>query len=239
MARSPKRGPSEASPDVEEIAPARFLIRDLRAAPFLKGEGQLRGRIFELTSWRRDGLLARLRGLGLSVASLDDQVAQLPGLPPAPADAARGWRALVSPTERFSTFAPYSWRPIEPTERSGRPGIVAQQGRPLRRRKARGPANFYTALVDTAGRLELRSADETDALLAGYAIAQASQPPAVRAVQIGEWLHLPDLALPPPHRGLLERFAEHAADRWVVPETQLALARALFARLGLEMDITK
>ena len=46
--------------DLEEIAPNRFLVHNVRATGLLKGEGSIDGRLFELTTWRREGLLGRL-----------------------------------------------------------------------------------------------------------------------------------------------------------------------------------
>jgi hypothetical protein len=67
--------------DIEEIAPGRFIVRDARANSMLKGEGQLEGQRFTLTSQRRAGLLARLRERGFRVHSLEDRIAALPRPP--------------------------------------------------------------------------------------------------------------------------------------------------------------
>lgn len=56
--------------DIDEIAPGRFMVRDPRANTLLKREGDLEGRLFTLRSWRREGLLARLRERGFRVRTL-------------------------------------------------------------------------------------------------------------------------------------------------------------------------
>ena len=50
--------------DLEEVRPHIFQIHYPRVVSTLKGEGVINGQQFELTSWRREGLLARLRERG-------------------------------------------------------------------------------------------------------------------------------------------------------------------------------
>jgi len=57
MARSTKQ-PRSSAVDLEEIAPNRFLVHTPRINALIKGEGTIEGRLFELTGWRRDGLIA-------------------------------------------------------------------------------------------------------------------------------------------------------------------------------------
>src|SRR5215218_5798417 len=85
--------------DLEEIAPNRFLVHTPRINALIKGEGTIAGRMFELTGWRRDGLIARLRERGFEVRTLDNQLDKLPGPPPAPPILAPGWRPLASAIE--------------------------------------------------------------------------------------------------------------------------------------------
>src|SRR5262245_39863404 len=103
MPHPPKRTSSTPTPpDIEEIAPGRFIVRDLRAMPILKGEGEIHGHIFTLTSWRRAGLLARLRAIDLTVSAIEDQTSALPELPAAPVLGPVVWHALATPQERYS-----------------------------------------------------------------------------------------------------------------------------------------
>jgi hypothetical protein len=78
MQRSTKQ-PHRSAIDLEEIAPNRFLVHTPRINALIKGEGKIAGRMFELTGWRRDGLIARLRERGFSVRTLGDQLDKLPG----------------------------------------------------------------------------------------------------------------------------------------------------------------
>src|SRR5262245_51373202 len=103
MAQSSKQKRRSAI-SLEEIAPGRFLIHDAQLSGLLKGEGTLTGRLFELTTWRREGLLARLRERGFNVLTLPDLVAQLPGLSQPPPIGGPGWRPLASPIEQISHF---------------------------------------------------------------------------------------------------------------------------------------
>lgn len=222
-------------PAVEEVSPDRYVIRDPRARPILNGEGELRGPIFELRSWRRDGLVARLRKIELAVLTLEDQIA---GLPPLPADTgahACGWRALSSASERFSSFdhTSLTWAPILPTLRDGQAGIAAAAGQPLRRRKSRGASDFFLAAEERGGGLALRPVDEALALLAGYAIVQRAGAPIVRLARHGDQVQIPLIDLPPPHRELLARCATHTRDGWLTSGRGWDLAQALLGRLGL------
>jgi hypothetical protein len=228
------------APAVEEIAPDRFVVRDPRARPILNGEGELRGRFFELRSWRRDGLIARLRHIELIVSTLDDQLAGLPPLPAAESTGSNGWRALSSAIERFSSFSltTCTWAPILPTVRDGRPGIDALIGYPLRRRKSRGAADFFIAAAERGGGLALRPSDETLALLMAYALMQRYGEPVVHAARRGDELHIPAIELPPPHRELLTRFTTHTSAGWIATGRGMQLTEALLGMLGLTCVIT-
>src|SRR4051812_24022979 len=127
MARPDRRRPAL---DLEEIAPDRFLVHNLRAKELLKGEGTLSGRLFELTTWRREGLLARLRGRGLHVQTFADCVAALP-VPTAPTQIEGvGRRPLMSPNEQISHFdlRRLRWHPLVPERRDGALAVTVYGG---------------------------------------------------------------------------------------------------------------
>src|SRR5215468_5208634 len=107
--------------DIEEIAPGRFLIHDPQVGGLLKGEGTLSGRLFELTTWRREGLLARLRERGFRILTLDDLAALLPGLSRPPPIGGPGWRPFSSTIEQISHFdlRNLRWRALAPDTRAG------------------------------------------------------------------------------------------------------------------------
>lgn len=73
-----------APADLEEVRPDLFVVHNPAAGPVLRGEGLREGDRFRLTSWRREGLVARLRDRGFVVLTLTDQIAALPPLPVAP-----------------------------------------------------------------------------------------------------------------------------------------------------------
>ncbi len=225
------------SPDFEEIAPDRYMVRNVRAYPILKGEGVLRGQLFELTTWRRDGLIGRLRMAGLSVTTFLDQIEQLPNLPPASSSGQPGWRVLTSPNERFSRFdaAVLRWQPIEPSEQAGLSGVTLIPGASLRRRKGRGAADFYIAAAERGGGIRLLPANETTALLLGYANATGSDWRRLAAETDQEALILPEIDLPPPYRDLLKHLIQpgHAKPR--VAGRGRELAERVFAKLGIRL----
>ncbi|HEU4324947.1 MAG TPA: hypothetical protein VFS21_17535 [Roseiflexaceae bacterium] len=233
--RSPQREPDY---DLDEIAPNRFVVNDSRLPGLLKGEGNFDGRFFELTTWRRDGLLARLRQRSFAVRTLADQIDDLPAPPHPPALREPCWRPLASPIERFSLFDPATlrWAPVPTQEREGAQVVVVQPGLPLRRRKGRGAPAFYQGQAERGGTLGLAPLTETEALLLGYALASERSPSRLAAPPDGDAWRLPEVELPPPYRSLLRRFAtEHNGDLRV-DRAGLALAQELFARLGVRLE---
>lgn len=222
--------------DIEEFAPDRYIVRNVRAYPILKGEGVLRGQLFELTTWRRDGLIGRLRMAGLSVSTLSDRIAELPNPPQISLSGRAGWRALTSPIERFSRFdaATLRWQPIEPTEREGRAGVVLVSGHALRRRKGRGSADFYIAATERGDGIRLLPATETVALLTGYANVTAAAPLQLTAQLHNEALVLPEIELPPPYRELLEHLIMPDNKHRLVVGRGRELAEQIFAKLGIQ-----
>lgn len=229
----PQRAPTY---DLDEITPNRFLVNDSRLPGLLKGEGTFDGRFFELTTWRRDGLLARLRQRSFAVRTLADQIEDLPLPPQPPALREPCWRALVSPIERFSVFDPVAlrWTPIATDEHDGVQGVWVRAGLPLRRRKGRGAPAFYLGQAERGGTLGLAPLTETEALLLGYAHIDEYSPPQLITTPAGDGWRLPEIELPPPYRSLLRHFAtDH--DMLRVDRAGLALSQELFARLGVRL----
>ncbi len=200
----------------------------------LKGEGNIAGRLFTLTTWRREGLLARLRARSFVVQTLAGRIERLPALPEPPAIGEARWRPLGIPAERFSVFGTASlrWEPIADEERAGMRGVMVHGGTVLRRRKGRGPASFYLAVAEPNS-VGLRALNETRALLIGY--AQAAEHSTVLVAQPeNDHFRLPDVELPPPHRTILERIAI-AGDTHMVAPQGWPLAQELFAHLGVRL----
>ena len=230
-----KRRPG-APADLEEVRPGLFFVHNPAAGPTLRGEGEREGDRFRLTTWRRDGLIARLRAKSFAVLTLADQIAALPDLPPVapPGD------ALVhplAPGERVSYFgrgeagAPPGWQPAPPAP--GDPAAVAlREGWVVRRRKGRGPGAF--ALVARGG---LRPLPEDEALRHGLAQLALAGPAAVLAAPAeGGQLLLPELPLPAAHGAVLSRVADRRPGGWLVAPAALPLAAALLARAGLALN---
>lgn len=235
-----------SSLDMDEVAPNYFVINHTHLNSLLKHEGVLKGHMFELTTWRRDGLLARMRERGFVVRTLADRVDALP-LPPAPRPIGGfGWRPLSTTLEQFSHFdlRRLHWHPLAPEPRNGVAGVTIYDGWVLRRRKGRGAATYYQAHKERGGNIGLLPLGETSALLQGYAQARALDPrpliveqrPAAEAGGEGELL-LPGIELPRPYRELIELIARRDAAGWLVSRRGWPLARELIERLGFELTL--
>jgi hypothetical protein len=240
MARSSKQQRRPAV-GLEEIAPGRFLIHDPQVSRLLKGEGTLSGRLFELTTWRREGLLARLRGRGFKVLTLADLAASLPGPPSPPPIGGPGWRQLSSAIEQISRFDLLNlrWHPLELEISDGAPGVTIYDGWVLRRRKGRGAASFYLAIRERGGGVGLQPLDETSAILAGYAQALALDDRPLLVERRGDRMLLPQVMLPPPHRSLLLRVATEGEQGLLVDESGWPLAQEVFEKLGVRLRIER
>jgi hypothetical protein len=233
------RQPRHPSVDLEEVAPSRFMMHNPRMGALLEGEGRITGRMFELTTWRRDGLIARLRERGFKVRTLADRLETLPTPPPPPPIGGSGWRPLASAIEQFSHFdlRRLRWHPLAPSTRDGVSGVALYEGWVLRRRKGRGASSYYLAFKERSGGIGLRPLDETEAIMAGFAQALALDDRPLLVERRGENLLLPDVELPPPHRELLERIAQQSEDGPLVDERSWPLARELFERLGVSLTV--
>lgn len=225
--------------DLDEIAPDRFLILNPHVQSIIKHEGVISGRMFELTGWRRAGLLARLRERGFSVRTLADRVAALPAPPAAVPIGAAGWRSQARLTEQLSYFDPQllGWHPIAAEERAGASGMAIRDGWVLRRRKGRGAASYYLAQLDRTGGIGLRPLGEASAVLLGLAQARAYDARPLLAGRRGEQLLLPQIELPPAYRSLLELIAQADDGHYVLERGGWPFAEAIFARLGFDLSI--
>lgn len=218
--------------DIDEIAPGRFMVRDPRANTLLKREGDLEGRWFTLRSWRREGLLARLRERGFRVRTLEDRIRALPPLPPRQPWGSASWHPLPD-GERWSVFDPQrlDWVATPVETRNGLDGCVVRQGQVVRRRRGRGVPRY--ALV--AAGATLRAINETEALLCGYAQAMT---PTLAARRDGDRILLPAQPLPLPHRRLLYGLAVDIVDhRPVITPDAWPLAQAIYERLGVRLVV--
>ncbi|MEN9936269.1 MAG: hypothetical protein RLZZ387_2848 [Chloroflexota bacterium] len=222
--------------DLEEITAGRFIVRDPRANTLLKGEGELVGNRFILTSHRRDGLMARLRERGFRVRTLEDRLDALPQLPDPPPLGEPTWHPLSSPSERLSAFdvEQLRWAPLETEQRAGRSGVLLPSGWPVRRRKGRGVPEF---LLARGGQRQPLSEDQ--ALLLGYALAAQRAPRLLVPLTETEGMAvalLPDVDLPPRHRELLQVITRDTPAGPAVDEGSWPLAVEVFARLGVRLE---
>lgn len=223
----PSKRRTGAPADLEEVRLNRFLVHNPLVGGVLRGEGEREGDRFTLTSWRRDGLIARLRTRQFKVLTLADQVAALPPLPAAEPPGAPFERPLT-PNERISIFAgPTGWQPA-PSSPTRSDAVILRSGQVIRRRKGRGPGSFYFVAPGT-----LRTLDEAQAIRQGYAqLAFAGHTP-VQLEQLDTAFLLPDLPLPPEQQALLGRLADRTAAGWHVAPEAVELVAALLAPLGI------
>ena len=223
------------SPDLEEITPNHFIIHNEHAFSVLRGEGERRGKLFELTGTRREGLLGRLALRNYNVLTLNDRIAALPDpLPPeAPGD--EGWRPQAGEIERLSVFDPKTrdWHTIDVEQRAGEAGMWLRANQIVRRRKGRAAPSYAVAFMDRAGVISLRPLNETTALLAGH--AQAA-PLTLPVQHKGEAVVLPTLTLPEPYRDFLRRVATETSDGWEVTRAGLNYAAQALERLGMYIE---
>ncbi len=236
--------------DLEEIRPNVFLVRNAGVRPIIKSEGEFDGKLFRLTSWRREGMLARLALQGFAVQTLDDYVAGLPKLPDVahvPPDTPT--TALhISRVDRYSRFVPHrrNWEPLTPLDPSAPDQPLQLQvatGWIIRRRHGRGHASY----AQVQAHAQLRPLDELHALLYGYAYAMLLHLPPViiqHDPTTAQWL-LPAVLLPAPHRKLLAKIATPAPTKhalvphgWLCAADGLALAKAVLDSLGLAVQVT-
>ncbi len=218
----PPRRRAGATCDFEELRPGLFMIHNPALSPVLRGEGEREGDRFHLTTWRREGLIARLRTRTFVVHTLLDQVGALPNLP-APPPIGGAFLHELARNERISYFAPdpLGWEPVAtPT-----PGSAElREGWIVRRRRSRGLASY--AQIQHGNFL---ACDEDRALRLGYAQV------APITLNMQESI-LPNLPLPQAHQHLLGRIATPTPQGWFVAPEVLPLVTALLARLGVTIE---
>ncbi len=227
-----KRRPG-APADLEEVRPATFIVHNSATGPTLRGEGERDGDRFLLTTWRRAGLVARLRAKGFLVLTLADQIAALPALPPALFPGPLVDRPLVG-GERISYFAaqPLGWQPVP--LRLDQPQIAQlREGWVIRRRKGRGPGAYAHLWHGT-----LQPLSEDAALYHGFAQAALVGTAPITVQRTEEAYLLPDLPLPDAHRVVLGRFSDRRFTAPRIAPADMPLVAALLARLGLTLQHT-
>ena len=225
----------------EELTPNIFVVHDIRVTPFLRGEGELVGNRFTLTSWRRDGLFARLRQRGLVVASLDDQIAHLPRLPQPPLIGDAYWYAYHTPHDRWSRYDPMQRVivPLEPSHQNTQIGVMIPIGSVIRYRQGRGLPSWFGCHSIKGTQLELVPLDEDRALLFGLAQAASIAPP-LAWERVDTFAHLVLPSLPRPHMHLINRLARFDEQRhtWSTEITHLTFLSQFLQHVGISLTPT-
>ena len=226
-------------PDLDEMRLDHFVVNNEKVRSFLRGEGERHGLFFHLQTTRREGWLARVRAAGFNVRTLADRIDALPAVSPDERTGPEGFRPLATARERLATWDRdrLGWSELPVVNEGNVPGIYLRANEPIRRRRGRGAADYFIAVAERSGRIGLRPASETDALLHAYSLLSAEQPLALSAVQSPTGYHVPagNALLPEPHREALTRLSEEAAPAWTLGAAELSLAGEVFEKLGIRL----
>lgn len=228
-------------PDLDEIHWDRFVVNNEKVRPFLRGAGEREGVFFQLTDWRREGWIARLRAAGFKVRTLADRVAALPAIRRDLSLGPAGVRSLATSRERIASWDPgrLRWRDLPVESVDGAPAVRLRVEEPLRRRKSRSGGDFFIAILDRPGRIGLRPVEEADAILQAYGLLASTGCSSVLpwTETPGGSVRAPDQALlPEPHREALQWLADDGAERWTFEPTVAPLAERVFVKLGFVLD---
>lgn len=226
-----------ATYDLEEITPGHFIVHNENAYSVLRGEGERRGTLFVLTTWRREGLLARIAARNYKTLTLEGRLEALPPLPIAQMPGASGLRPLGNLNERYSVFDGHSrsWQPLEATLDGATAAVELREGQIVRRRKGRAAPEYARAVAERSGQIGIQTIGETAALLAGFAQSAMQNAALIPANRDGDDLVLPLLPLPTPYREFLHRVADETPEGWRVNERGLPFVISTFERLGMEI----
>ncbi|MBA3944552.1 MAG: hypothetical protein H0X37_08325 [Herpetosiphonaceae bacterium] len=223
--------------DLDEMAPNNFIVRNERVRPFLRGEGTLSGSHFLLETWRRDGLIARIRSAGLSVRTLLDRVNALPTVPSERTVGPQVFRPLGTAKEQWAGFdrARLRWRDLPIVTHEGRRGVEVLVDEPVRRRKSRSGGDFFVIVPQGTGGAGLLAVDEEAALLQAYALLGNSHELArLHFTKVDDHYHVQGdgVILPPRHAETLDLLSA-GKTRWTFGPTTSALAERVFEKLAI------
>lgn len=223
---------------IEEYAPGRFIVHDVRVRPFLHGEGELVGNRFVLHSQRGAGLLARIRQRGLAVWALTDQIAALPDLPRlAPMGA-----AIVHPArarDRWSIYQPTqrAFVACDSTTHAGQLVVALPLGGIAWCRQGRsGGEYWYVAPRPTEG-YELQALTRDRMRLCALALACDEAPPIVVTPHDADTFACQIPELPEAFQQMWERLTRYdaATAHWVFAGAHSALIDAFARQAGLNL----
>jgi hypothetical protein len=223
---------------LEEYAPGRFIVHDVRVRPFVHGEGELVGNRFVLHSHRGAGLLARIRQRGLVVWALSDQIAALPPLPrlaPLGDTVAHPTRAR----DRWSFYLPAQrcFQPCEPTQRAGQLQVALQLGTLAWQRHGRSGGEYWYVAPRPQERYELQALTPDRMRLYALALACEVAPPVVVTAQAADMFACQLPELPQAFQQVWERIARYdtASAHWHFAGAQSALVDAFAQQAGLSL----
>jgi hypothetical protein len=228
------------APDFDEIRPDRFIINNDKVRPLLKGEGVTVGKFFELVTWRREGLIARIRERGFNVRTLADRIAALGSVQPVATSGEESLRVLHHPKERIATFdrRQLHWCDLTPITRDGKPTVRLAANIAVRRRKGRGHADYYLT-ASSGDQIQFLPVKEIKALLHAYSrIAQEGPPVMLFYTKADETLTISrrQALLPQPHQEVLDMLSLPKAEPWTIPASVFELAQAVFAKLAIQLQ---
>ncbi|HEY0737628.1 MAG TPA: hypothetical protein VGD69_22110 [Herpetosiphonaceae bacterium] len=227
-------------PDLDEIRPDRFIINNDKVRPVLRGEGVTVGKFFELVTWRREGLIGRIRMRGFNVRTLEDRVTTLRGVKSVDPPGAEGVRVLHHPKERIAHFdsARLHWCDLPTIDHGGKPAVRLPVNVAIRRRKGRGHADYYITATVGHGEINFVPTKEVAALIHAYSQIAQEHTPVVRYTLADEIYTIPrqQALLPPQHQEVLEMLAVDKAEPWSIPAPVFDLAAGVFAKLGIDLQ---
>lgn len=227
-------------PDLDEIRPDRFIINNDKLRPVLRGEGVTVGKFFELVTWRREGLIGRIRMRGFNVRTLRDRVTALRGIKPIEPPGAEGVRVLHQPKEHVAHFdtGRLHWCDLPTIDHGGKPAVRLPTNIAIRRRKGRGHADYYITASVGHGEINFVPTKEIVALMHAYSQIAREHTPVVRYTLADEIYIIPrqQALLPPPHQEVLEMLAVDKAEPWSIPAPVFDLAAGVFAKLGIDLQ---
>jgi hypothetical protein len=105
----------------------------------------------------------------------------------------------------------------------------------VRKWRSRGKASYAQVVQQGEHNVTLTPMTEDNALLAGFALATESAPRLPMFPISKHTYLLPSIPLPLAYQDIMERIATRNERGWVVEQSNIELARMLYARLGLHM----
>ncbi|MBP8252051.1 MAG: hypothetical protein KAX40_06770 [Herpetosiphon sp.] len=233
MAKRPQR--ARKNVDIEEIAPNTFLIHNVAVRAVLRGEGDINGHTFTLTSTRRLGLLARLRQRNFKVSSLEDKVHRLPKMPYAP-KLGEALPVAIGARDQWSYFHPDDlvWRDVKAIERQQHPVVMLREGALVRRRRSRTEGDFFQVDRTAKGGANLLGLNETEAILRGYAQATEESDIEIEAEEREHGYLLPlDFVLPPAYATFIRSLGMNTPEGWLFDTAAWRFVLQALHRLNL------